>query len=242
VTSVPANSTINDFDVLIPDNFDNLEEALKGVATSLCGGAITIEKLTDEGKDGAYVPAEGWNISAQVVGATNPEDFQWINPVNNTDEQVSGVTAGEPANQNDPPKGTVQFQYQPKASWNAKNPSIRITETLDANFDPRTTPFGFRCEFPGIDRDPVEGTMTVANGKASFDVANVTADQRLSCKLYNKHKRSALRLQKIVEGGGTTPAQWTMTASGPGNAPGYSEAWRQPGVRASVGQHRVHPR
>ena len=223
VNSVPANSTINDFDVLIPDNFVNLEAALKGVATSLCGGAITIEKLTDEGKDGAYVPAAGWNISAEVVGATNPEDFQWINPVNNTDEQVSGVTAGEPANQNDPPKGTVQFQYQPKASWNSKNPSIRITETLDANFDPRTTPFGFRCEFPGINRGPVEGTMTVANGKASFEVREVTADQRLSCKLYNKHKRSTLRLQKIVEGGGTTPAQWTMTASGPGNAPGYSK-------------------
>ncbi|TXH30922.1 MAG: VWA domain-containing protein [Actinobacteria bacterium] len=223
VTSVPANATINDFDVLIPDNFNNLEDALKGVATSLCGGAITIEKLTDEGPNGTYVPAAGWNISAEVKGATNPEDFEWINPVNNTDEQVSGVTAGEPANQNDPPKGTVQFQYQPKSSWNSKNPSIRITETLDAKFDPRTTPFGFRCEFPGSSRQAVEGTLTASGSNAYFDVVNVTADQRLSCKIYNTHKRTSLRLQKVVEGGGTTAAQWTMTAEGPGNAPSYSK-------------------
>ena len=228
VTSVPADKTINDFDVLITENFANLEQSLKNVASSLCGGAITIEKLTDEGPNGAYEPASGWNISAEVLGATNPEDFEWIKPVNNSDEKVSGVTAPAPVNVEDPPKGTVQFQYKPTATWNTKQPlpSIKITEQLDANFDPRID-FGYRCEFPGSTRNPVQGDLTVTTAndqrEGSFVVANVTADQQLSCRIYNKHKRATLRLQKVVEGGGTTANQWTMTATGPGNAPSYSE-------------------
>ena len=224
VQSVAPGKTINDFDVLIPNDFSNLEDALKSVASSLCGGAITIEKLTDEGPNGTYAPAAGWNITAAVTGgAMNPADFEWIKPVNDKDEQVSDTTAPEPVNPTDPPKGTVQFQYQPEQSWNSKNPSIRITETLDADFDPRTSPFGFHCEFPGTDRTPVEGQLTVSGGNAYFDIDDVTADQRLSCQIYNKHKRTTLRLLKQVDGGGTTEAEWRMTATGPGNAPSYSE-------------------
>ena len=41
---------------------------MKNVASSLCGGAITIQKLTDSGPNGTYVPTSGWNIGAEVVG------------------------------------------------------------------------------------------------------------------------------------------------------------------------------
>ena len=227
VNSIAPGQTINDFDVLISDTFSGLEASLKSVASALCGGAITIQKLTDEGPNGSYVPAAGWNISAKVIGAENPDDFTWIQPFNDEDEQVGPLpTAPEPNNVNDPPKGTVQFQYRPKASWNTKNPkpTIRITETLDPNFDPRTN-FGYRCEFPGSQRNAVQGDLTVDGGQAYFDVTNVTADQRLSCQIYNKHKRTTLRILKTVSGSGgiTTADQWIMTATGPGNAPGYSE-------------------
>ena len=91
VNSVPPNSTINYFDVLISETFAGLEQSLKNVATSLCGGAITIQKLTDSGPNGTYVPTSGWSSSApRSVGATNPEDFTWTTPPNNTDESVSG--------------------------------------------------------------------------------------------------------------------------------------------------------
>ena len=225
VDSIEPGKTINDFDVLVSNTFSGLEQSLKNVASSLCGGAITIQKLTDEGVNGAYEPAASWNISAEVLGAMNPEDFSWIKPVNNTDEKVSDDTAPAPVQQGDPAKGTVQFQYQPKASWNQKEPlpSIRITETLKDDFNPRVN-YGYRCEFPGSTRTAVQGDLTVAGGKASFDVPNMSADQRLSCLIYNKHKTTTLKLKKIVEGGGTTDAQWIMTASGPGNAPSYSKA------------------
>jgi hypothetical protein len=238
VTSVPANSTINDFDVLIPDNFDNLEDALKGVATSLCGGAITIEKLTDEGPDGAYVPAAGWNISAEVVGATNPEDFEWINPVNNTDEQVSGVTAGEPANQNDPPKGTVQFQYQPKSSWNART---RVSGSLRRWMRSSILgPLLSASDASSRDRrDAVEGTLTAWQGV-------------LRCR--QRHCRPASELQAVQHAQALVlaPAEgrrgWRYHCGavdddreGPGNAPVLGGRW-PPGVRSGVGEHRVHPR
>ena len=176
VTSVP-DTGINSFDVLISESFAGLEQSLKDIATSLCRGAITIQKLTDSGPNGSYVPTSGWNIGAEVVDATNPEDFTWTTPVNNTDESVSGTTAVAPTLPSDPAEGTVQFQYRPKATWNAKNPTLRISETLQPNYNPRVN-FGYRCEFPGSTRTPVQGDLMVANGKAQFDVPNITADQR----------------------------------------------------------------
>ena len=203
VSSVGANQTINDFDVLVTDDFAELTESLKRVATSLCGGSITLKKMTDDAEADTWAAVAGWTFRAEIQGATVGTDFDWVKPSPNNTQYAEGETEA--------PGPQVQFQYFPRgASWNTKNPSIKITETLDKlGYTPRT-PLGYECSFNASinPRDPISGpvdTVTVP-GKASFVVANVKSDQSVSCQIYNTRDRGKLKIIKSV----SNPDQATL--------------------------------
>uniref|UniRef100_UPI001AA0547E VWA domain-containing protein n=1 Tax=Rhabdothermincola sediminis TaxID=2751370 RepID=UPI001AA0547E len=50
-------------------NFDNLNSTLRKLATALCGGSVTVQKLADPG-NGVFTPAPGWEFT---LDPTNPE-------------------------------------------------------------------------------------------------------------------------------------------------------------------------
>ena len=234
---IGPTQSINDFDVLIPKDFDNLTSALKSVAASLCGGSITLTKYTDQAAPGEYAPASGWSLGAEVQGATYDDDFTWTKPENNTGQSATGTTGDD---------GSVQFQVNPKASWNEADASIRISETLKPGINPRTD-YGYRCTFNASlnPREPQEGDLTISGNEAYFDVQNVKADQSASCAIYNTRGLGELKLVNRSRVGPERLTRPTTTGTcprqvGPGTSrpctPTSSTPWARP---APVGTPRA---
>jgi hypothetical protein len=224
-TSLGATETINDVDVLVTSNFDTLKDALKRVASSLCGGSITVTKQTDD--SGSYAPAGGWDFSARVTPGSVPADFEWVRPdpseTSNTATGTTATTPGDPLT-----NGVVQFQYAPK---NTTTRTVRITETIKPNYTPRTTPNGYRCTFRGLNPpDDQSGTMTVSGTTAYFDIA-LKSDESASCDVFNKRNLAKLALVKKVDGGTATKADFKLSATG---TPSDKDIVDRPGDDASL--------
>ncbi len=198
-TSIAPTDTINSFDVLIPANFDNLATALKSVAAALCGGSITVTKYTDPG--GQWTTTPGVQIAATVSGATYGQDYLWSQPAGTT--TPTAVTSTDS-------NGVTQMQYNPAVSWPqlAPQPTVRITELLQSGYSPRD----YTCTFNGLtQRANQQGSLTVSGNEAYFEVAALSADQSMSCEIYNRG-HGWLTLAKDVRGKGD-PAAWTLTAT-----------------------------
>ena len=197
-TSIAPTDTINSFDVLIPANFDNLASALKTVAAALCGGSITVTKYTDPG--GQWTTTAGVQIAATVSGATYGQDYLWSQPVGTTTS--TAVT-------NTDSNGVAQMQYNPASSWPGLTPlpTVRVTESLASGYSPRD----YTCTFNGLtSRANQHGQLTVSGDEAYFEVAALSADQSMSCDIYNRG-HGWLTLAKDVRGKGD-PAAWTLSA------------------------------
>ncbi len=189
-TSVGATDTINSFDVLVTDDFDALEPALMRVASSLCGGSITVKKSTDVAKAGTYEPAGDWTFSAKVTPGTVPDDFTWMKPAGETSNTATLTTQStdDPAT-----NGVVQFQYSPK---NTDVRTVRVSETLKAGYSPRTDPNSYTCTFKGIDPPAAQsGALKVDADKAYFDIT-LKADESASCDVYNTRDLGSLTITK----------------------------------------------
>ena len=201
VTSIGATDTINDFDAVVTDSFDDLTAAMKRVAASLCGGSITVRKFADPDTPGEYAPAGGWKFDATVTPGTVPDDFVWVQPAgetSNTASLTTQSTPGVPATD-----GVAQFQYAPK---NTTTRTVRISETVKAGYLPNW----YECTFKGLDPpNDVQGGLTIDGDKAYFEVT-LKADESVSCDVYNMRGLAELKLVKQVEG--ADPDSWTLTA------------------------------
>ncbi|MDI9627195.1 MAG: DUF5979 domain-containing protein, partial [Acidobacteriota bacterium] len=131
---------------------------------------------------------------------------------------------------------------QPKGQWNAKNPDLLITETLDpnfTNFSPRID-FGYLCTFNASinPRGNEQGDLIISQDQktASFTIEDLKSDQSVSCDIYNKHKTSTLKLvKKFVPVDGGDASKWQLTATAtpvgaptydkPGNHPNFETVW-----------------
>ena len=198
--TVPPD-TINDVDVLVPDDFESLKSAMKRVAASLCGGSITVKKFADADTPGDYQPAGGWKFDATVTPGEVPDDFTWLQPAGettNTASLTTQSTPGVPATD-----GVAQFQYAPK---NTTTRTVRISETVKAGY----LPSWFYCTFKGLDPpDDLYGGLTIDGDKAYFEV-ELKSDESVSCEVYNMRGLAELKLVKKVDG--TNPDDWTLTA------------------------------
>jgi len=201
VTSIPATATINDFDAVVTNSFDELTAAMKRVAASLCGGSVTVRKLTDAKTPGDYVPAGGWQFDATVTPGQVPDDFTWVQPpgeTSNTATLTTQSTPGVPATD-----GIAQFQYAPK---NTTTRTVRVTEQLKAGYVPNF----YSCTFKGLDPpDDQVGSMTADGNTAYFEVT-LKSDESVSCDVYNTRGLGELKLVKKVDG--ANPDDWTLTA------------------------------
>ena len=201
VTSIGATDTINDFDAVVTNSFDDLTAAMKRVAASLCGGSITVRKFADADTPGEYEPAGGWKFDATVTPGTVPDDFVWVQPAgepSNTASLTTQSTPGVPATD-----GVAQFQYAPK---NTTTRTVRISETVKAGYLPNW----YECTFKGIKPpDDAYGYLTVDGDKAYFEVT-LKSDESVSCDVYNMRGLAELKLVKKVDG--ANPDDWTLTA------------------------------
>ena len=64
-------------DYTLVQDFKDLADALRQIATELCQASVTVTKLVDEG-DGVYRPDPGWEFTATV--ATQPGGYAWLQP------------------------------------------------------------------------------------------------------------------------------------------------------------------
>lgn len=197
--AIAPTDTINSFDVLIPSDFTNLASALKSVAAALCGGSITVTKYTDPGGQWATTP--GVQIAATVTGATYGQDYLWSQPAGTTTSTAVTTTDNS---------GVAQMQYNPASSWPALSPlpTVRVTESLATGYGP----LNYACTFNGLTpRADQEGQLTVSGDEAYFEVTKLSADESMSCDIYNRG-HGWLTLVKDVRGKGD-PAAWTLSAT-----------------------------
>ncbi len=230
VTSIPANATINDFDAVVTNNFDDLSAALKRVAVALCGGTVSVTKQTDT--SGSFEPQGNWPFTMQVTPGEAPGDYTWLQPSGATGDTVSGTTATT-TDPGPPPttEGVVTFQYRPKDTTTR---TVRITEDLtgdQANFTPRN-PLGYRCSINGLNppAEPVEGSLMRDGTKAYFEI-ELKSDESASCDVFNERNLAKLALVKQVEGGDATKADFKLSATG---SPGDKDIVDRPGNDTSL--------
>ncbi len=201
VDAIPATATINDFDAVVTNNFDDLTAAMKRVAASLCGGSVTVRKFADADTPGEYEPAGGWEFDATVTPGTVPDDFTWVQPAgeaSNTASLTTQSTPGVPATD-----GVAQFQYAPK---NTTTRTVRISETVKPGFLPNW----YECTFKGLNPPKdVSGGLTADGDTAYFEV-ELKSDESVSCDVYNMRGLAELKLVKKVDG--ANPDDWTLTA------------------------------
>jgi hypothetical protein len=136
---------------------------------------------------------------------------KWVTPTTdpiaqNTASTRSAATANG---------GAVNFQWEPNGNF-ATNPVI-VKETLQGGYerDPQLT-----C----VARDVIAGTQRNINptvdGSGNWSLGSIASREIVTCTA--KNTLTKLKLTKTVSGGGSVPADWTMTATSP-NAPSYSK-------------------
>ncbi len=90
------------------------------------------------------------------------------------------------------------------------NAQYTLGETAPAGQADNYTAGAWRCD-KGV----------TPNAQNQITVPAGTTD--VTCTITNTRKAAALKLTKVVSGGGSLPVDWTMTAVGPAGAPGYSK-------------------
>ncbi|TXH30401.1 MAG: VWA domain-containing protein, partial [Actinobacteria bacterium] len=191
------------------NDYAALAQQLKEIAVDLCAPSLTITKLADTPDTNGFQPANGWTFDTTVTipGTTG----KWVTPTTdpiaqNTASTRSAATANG---------GAVNFQWEPNGNF-ATNPVI-VKETLQGGYerDPQLT-----C----VARDVIAGTQRNINptvdGSGNWSLGSIASREIVTCTA--KNTLTKLKLTKTVSGGGSVPADWTMTATSP-NAPSYSK-------------------
>ncbi len=196
------------------DDYAALAEQLKELAVDLCAPSLTITKLADTPDTQGFQPANGWTFDTTVTipGTTG----KWVMPTTDAIPQNTASTRSAATAQG----GAVTFQWEPNGNF-PTNPVI-VKETLQNGYerDPLLA-----C----VARDVIAGTQRNINptvdGQGNWSLGSIASREIVTCTA--KNTLTKLKLTKTVSGGGTVPADWTMTATSP-NAPSYSKPGNHP--------------
>ncbi|MBK6761959.1 MAG: VWA domain-containing protein [Micrococcales bacterium] len=196
------------------NDYAALAQQLKELAVDLCAPSLTITKLADTPDTQGFQPANGWTFDTTVTipGTTG----KWVTPTTdaipqNTASTRSAATANG---------GAVNFQWEPNGNF-PTNPVI-VKETLQNGYerDPLLV-----C----VARNVIAGTQRNINPtvdvNGNWTLGSIESREIVTCTA--KNTLTKLKLTKTVSGGGTVPADWTMTATSP-NAPSYSKPGNHP--------------
>ncbi len=196
-------------DLILDNDYSGLSADLSTVATNLCKGSLTIQKLASTpSAPNTYAPASGWTFTATPSAAA--KTYSWVQPSTSAAASKDDVTDIN---------GTATFQ------WNVTNPSdwtsgIAVQEHTTTGFTMQTpvcTNGG--QSVPVTNFDPVKGTFNV----------NVGPTDAVSCTVKNQASSVIdLSLTKAVTSPATgpylvdAPLTYTVTAknSGPSDATG----------------------
>ncbi len=196
------------------DDYAALAQQLKELAVDLCAPSLTITKLADTPDTQGFQPANGWTFDTTVTipGTTG----KWVMPTTDAIPQNTASTRSAATAQG----GAVTFQWEPNGNF-PTNPVI-VKETLQNGYerDPLLA-----C----VARDVIAGTQRNINptvdGQGNWSLGSIASREIVTCTA--KNTLTKLKLTKTVSGGGTVPADWTMTATSP-NAPSYSKPGNHP--------------
>ena len=171
-------------DYYLPAGFGDLDDALKEIASSQCGGTVVIEK----------------QIGASIPGTTDAESNGWPFASEITANGAATSTVATPANEktgvlNDR-NGQLQFKYV-GGEWPK---SVRITELANPDAP------GFSLEDIQCTGNDLSPSDVSVSGNA-VTISNIDIDETVSCIFLNNRDTGSLRVLKDVSnpGGAVLP-------------------------------------
>ena len=162
-------------DYTLVENFDNLEAALRAIATELCQASVTVTKVVDEG-DGKYRPDPGWKFTATV--STDPGDFTWVQPSTGTGSSRSVYTGDD---------GVATFQWKPQ------DPSATSTVKLDEVVKPGYQFVDATCTNNARSK---KRRRTIKRTSEPVKSITVGPNQYYKCTVRNKIKPGTIEIEK----------------------------------------------
>ena len=163
-------------DYTLVENFNDLEEALRKVATELCQASVTVTKLVDEG-DGHYHPDPDWKFTATV--STQPGSYKWLQP--------SPPPDTGPRSQYTDVAGVATFQWKPSY------PTATSTVTLDEDVKPGYEFVSANCTNNALSQ---KRRRTVRRTSEPIKIIEVKPNQYWKCEVRNKIKPGTIEIEK----------------------------------------------
>ncbi len=202
-------------DVIFENDFNDLKQALKDVATSQCQGSLTIKKLasTPQAPD-TYNAASGWVFNGKPTAPGTA--YSWVAPNSTPAVSKDDTTGGD---------GLAQFQWNVTNATQWGSGEITVKETVQSGFSMQE-PVCTRQDGDdaGDARDPV--AVTGFDAATGIFKVNVGKTDVVTCEVKNKSQPAAgtLTLTKKVENGATgattAASAWDLTATGPATITG----------------------
>ena len=189
-------------DYTLVTDFDELEDALRELASNLCNVTVTLRKETDAQARDVWTSQTGWPFSGrvQLQGAT-PFAYRWFEP-NAVDVVDSGTATQSGVTGTD---DELRFVWRPTSS--AALSDITISETLPATHAAHSV----SCQ-SGTTVIGSEDPATVT----SFTLEGLKVRDSVSCVIRNRVRRSTVRVVKQWDG---QPASATIFVDATGAAP-----------------------
>ena len=189
-------------DYTLVTDFDQLEDALRELASNLCNVTVTVRKETDAQERDVWTSQTGWPFSGRVqVQGPTPFAYRWFEPnavdvVDSSTATQSGVTG---------PDEELRFVWRPTSS--AALSDITISESVPATLAAHSV----SCQ-SGVTVIDSEDPATVT----SFTIRGLKVRDSVGCVVRNRVKRSTVRVVKEWDG---PPATATLFVDATGAAP-----------------------
>ena len=195
-------------DVIITANFDALSTIFRNLALSLCGSSLTITKEVPGAQPNTWVPAPGWDFTADVdlkpPSANNA--YVWQVPL--------GATPGSPT----PPQttnvnGTVTFQWQPNSP--PADADVVIDEVVKPNYLMQSV----TCQEQRLDGNTYPVTvnnLNLVNGTFDIDLTNAAIG---TCTVRNVPASLTITKQGPTFAKPGTPFNYTINYTNNGYLP-----------------------
>jgi len=206
-------------DYTLVTDFDELEDALRELASNLCNVTVTVRKETDAQKRDVWTSQTGWPFSGRVElqGAT-PFAYRWFEPnavdvVGSSTATQSGVTGTD---------DELRFVWRPASS--AALSDITISETVPVTHAAESV----SCQSGPLTIFSSDDPATVA----SFTLSGLRVRGSVNCVVRNRVRRSTVRVVKqwdgqsasatlFVDATGAAPYDASATATATGDSASF---------------------
>src|SRR5215204_2209040 len=206
-------------DYTLETDFDELEDALRELASNLCNVTVTVRKEMDAQKRDVWTSQTGWPFSGRVElqGAT-PFAYRWFEPnavdvVGSSTATQSGVTGTD---------DELRFVWRPVSS--AALSDITISETVPVTYAAESV----SCQSGPLTIFSSDDPATVA----SFTLSGLRVRGSVNCVVRNRVRRSTVRVVKqwdgqsasaalFVDATGAAPYDASATATATGDSASF---------------------